>query len=154
MPLQGPNTSPLSFYWDLPPVTRTLITAFGSLRALQILGVLPVQYLAYLSWTSIFFKWQVGGFSFGQPYLSMQTAHTGKIFCRACDEEKSNAAGKRISHRSGVKVIKQARGELGIAASWQSFLLQIWRVVTPFLYLTGKGFEVLILLLWTWGCHQ
>lgn len=60
MPIQqGPNTSPLSFYWDLPPITRTLITAFVGLRAVQALDILPVPYLTYLSWSNIVFRWQV-----------------------------------------------------------------------------------------------
>ena len=60
MPLQhGPNTSPLSFYWDLPPITRSLVTSFVGLRAVQALGILPVPQLTYLSWTAIFSHWQV-----------------------------------------------------------------------------------------------
>ena len=59
MPVQqGPNTSPLSFYWDLPPVTRVLLTAFAAVRGIQALGF-PIPMMMYLSWSQIFSRWQV-----------------------------------------------------------------------------------------------
>jgi len=61
---QGPNTSPLSFYWDLPPITRVLLTAFAAVRAIQALNVLPVPQMMYLSWSVIFSHWQVASPTF------------------------------------------------------------------------------------------
>jgi len=83
MPVQqGPNNSPLAFYWDIPPITRVLLTFFAAVRGIQAFGY-PIHLMMYLSWQHIFSHWQV------------------------------------------------------------------WRLVTPFLYIQGKGFEVLILFLWT-----
>ena len=57
--VQGGNASPLSFYWDLPPITRSIMTAFVGLRIVQALDLLPVPYLTYLTWTGILYRWQV-----------------------------------------------------------------------------------------------
>lgn len=55
----GQNNTPLAFYWDMPPITRALFTAFGGLKLVAALGIVPIQLWSFLSWELVFYHWQV-----------------------------------------------------------------------------------------------
>lgn len=109
MPVQhGADNSPLAFYWNIPPVTRSVVSILLATKLATVLGVFPIQ-LTYLSWTLVVKHLQASRtVCFASPRCSRQTVT--RSCTPACTRQCYSCALLILGARADMAAYNQLHG--------------------------------------------